>query len=251
MVALAPFFFGGPVDFADVPPSSIAAARPDALTCPDDMVPVEGTHYENVERLCLRWTGQQCFGFWPFAVALEGGAHPVRACMDRYEWPNKKGAIPEVMMRFTEAEQSCKNVGKRLCSEYEWELACEGSEARPFPYGFTQEKDACNVDKPYRNYSQRALSSGDKAVRDRETARLFQGAPSGAYPKCVSPAGVVDLVGNVEEWVSTSRKQWPWPSSLKGGYWSKAWAGCRGTNDSHGPLFRFYEIGFRCCSDPR
>ncbi|XYH93877.1 hypothetical protein ACMHYB_39410 [Sorangium sp. So ce1128] len=37
----------------------------------------------------------------------------------------------------------------------------------------------------------------------------------------------------------------------KGGYWSKPWAGCRGTNDSHGPMFRFYEIGFRCCKDPR
>lgn len=217
--------------------------------CPSDMVLVEGTHYENIERICLRWTGQQCFGYWPFAVALEGETHRISTCMDRYEWPNQHGAIPEVMMSFTEAQEKCHQSGKRLCTEYEWELACEGSEATPFPYGYVQEPHICNVDKQYRSYSQVALSSRDKAVRDKETRRLYQGAPSGTFERCKSAFGAMDLVGNVEEWVSTSRKAWPYPSSLKGGYWSKAWAGCRGTNDSHGPQFRFYEIGFRCCRD--
>jgi hypothetical protein len=55
----------------------------------------------------------------------------------------------------------------------------------------------------------------------------------------------------VEEWVVTSRPEWPHRSSLKGGYWSKPWAGCRGTNERHAPAFRFYEIGFRCCKDSR
>ncbi|XYI04033.1 SUMF1/EgtB/PvdO family nonheme iron enzyme [Sorangium sp. So ce1128] len=71
-------------------------------------------------------------------------------------------------------------------------------------------------------------TSDDPAVRAAETQRLWQGEPSGSYPACVSPYGVVDLVGNVEEWVSTSRPEWPHRSSLKGGYWSKPWAGCRG-----------------------
>ena len=58
------------------------------------------------------------------------------------------------------------------------------------------------------------------------------------------------MTGNGEEWVLTSCPEWANESSLKGGYWSKPWAGCRGTNDSHGPQFRFYEVGFRCCKDP-
>ncbi len=69
-------------------------------------------------------------------------------------------------------------------------------------------------------------------------------------PRCTSAFGISDLVGNVEEWVQTSRAEWKYPSSLKGGYWSKPWSGCRGTNDSHGPMFRFYETGFRCCAEP-
>ncbi len=105
-------------------------------------------------------------------------------------------------------------------------------------------------DKPYKPYGAKALESSDKAIRDRETTRLYQAEPSGSRPSCTSPYGVVDMIGNVEEWVSTSRAEWAYPSSLKGGYWAKPWSGCRGTNDSHGPLFRFYEVGFRCCSEP-
>ena len=76
---------------------------------------------------------------------------------------------------------------------------------------------------------------------------------TGATPSCASEwegDKIYDMVGNVEEWVTTSRPEWPHVSSLKGGYWSKPWSKCRGTNDSHGPNFRFYEIGFRCCRAP-
>jgi formylglycine-generating enzyme required for sulfatase activity len=119
-----------------------------------------------------------------------------------------------------------------------------------YPYGWKFDPKTCNQAKPYRGVSESALGSKDAAVRDRETKRLWQGEPAGAYPGCVSPFGVVDMTGNVEEWVSTSRPEWPHRSSLKGGYWSKQGSGCRGTNERHGPMFRFYEIGFRCCKDP-
>ena len=95
-----------------------------------------------------------------------------------------------------------------------------------------------------------ALSSPDETARDRETVRLYQGVRSGSLAGCRSPFGAFDMVGNVEEWVVTSRPQWPYRSSLKGGYWTKPWAGCRGTNERHGPQFRFYQMGFRCCAEP-
>jgi len=239
---------------ADPPSGSSVAGASGAsasLVCPADMKLVTGTHYNQVQRWCLRYERGQCWDFHAGLVALENTATPVSVCMDRFEWPNREGAMPPVMMRFGEAEDECRAVGKRLCTEYEWELACEGSETRPFPYGWSHEERACNNHKPYKPYSQRALSSSDAAVREKETKRLYQAEPSGSYAKCESPFGVMDLVGNVEEWVKTSRPEWPHASSLKGGYWSKAWTGCRGTNDSHGPMFRFYEIGFRCCADPR
>jgi Sulfatase-modifying factor enzyme 1 len=230
----------------------ISASPIDAkgLSCPSGTKLVVGTHHENVERLCIDFHQGQCWDFFPGLVALEARSTPIAVCMDEFEWPNQKGALPPVMMRFSEATESCSKVGKRLCSEFEWELACEGPELRPFPYGFKQEPLGCINEKPYRVYSAKAIDSSDKEVRDRETTRLYQAEPSGSRPSCTSSYGVVDLVGNVEEWVTTSRPEWAYPSSLKGGYWSKPWSGCRGTNDSHGPLFRFYEVGFRCCAEP-
>lgn len=264
-------FMGGlspisPVLFVEAPlPSPDAAPAPPAGSvplgsvplvpnvggsCPDHTRLVEGVHHEYVQRLCTDFRAHQCWRWHPGLVALEPRATPIRVCMDVHEWPNRAGAMPPVMMSFLEASASCASVGKRLCTEFEWELACEGPETWPFPYGHAHEPGACNNDKPYKGYSQKKLSSKDPKVREAETRRLYQAEASGSRPRCTSPFGVVDLVGNVEEWVLTSRPEWPYESSLKGGYWAKAWSGCRGTNDSHGPLFRFYDIGFRCCVEP-
>ena len=83
-----------------------------------------------------------------------------------------------------------------------------------------------------------------------ETERLDQSEPSG---KClrtcrISPFRVFDMMGNVEEWV-TSRKGRRYKGALMGGFWSKPWTGCRGTNDAHEEAFTFYGTGFRCCAD--
>jgi len=221
------------------------------FVCDAGMKPVWGTHEEQLQRLCTDYRSGQCWRWFPGLHAGEGRRTPVATCMDELEWPNRAGEEPMVMVRYVEAESACKAVGKRLCTEFEWETACEGPEALGFPYGDVHEPHACNNDKSYRAYSSKALESKDAQVRDKEVKRLYQGEPLGSRPRCVSAFGVRDLVGNAEEWVSTSRPEWPFPSSLKGGYWSKPWSGCRGTNDSHGPMFRFYETGFRCCADPK
>ena len=218
--------------------------------CPADMRLVEGIHDENVQRLCLDWRSEHCYAILPGLIAREPRETPIRTCMDTFEWPNRAGELPAVMDRFVEAEAKCASVNKRLCSEFEWEMACEGPDTLPWPYGYRKDPKACNTEKPYKRVSEAKLASAERAVRDAETSRLWQGEPTGSFPACVSAYGVMDLIGNVEEWVTTSRPEWPFRSSLKGGYWSKPWAGCRGTNESHGPQFRFYEIGFRCCKDP-
>jgi len=229
------------------PPSPPPAIR---ALCPADMQLVEGTHYEYVQRLCTDFRMDHCFAMLPWLIAKEPRMTPIRACMDTYEWPNQKGVVPAVMDRFVDAEAKCAGAGKRLCTEFEWEMACEGPDTLPWPYGWQKDPKACNTEKPYKNVSEAKLASNDPAVRDAEAKRTWQGEPSGSFPGCASAYGVMDLTGNVEEWVTTSRPEWPYRSSLKGGYWSKPWAGCRGTNERHGPQFRFYEIGFRCCKDP-
>jgi formylglycine-generating enzyme required for sulfatase activity len=66
----------------------------------------------------------------------------------------------------------------------------------------------------------------------------------------VSPYGVHDMVGNVDEWVvNVSQFGHPYVSGLKGGYWGPVRTRCRPMTTAHDENFRYYQIGFRCCGD--
>ncbi len=220
--------------------------------CPPDMRFVEGTHYDDVQHLCVdpRKDGKDthCFAYWEGLTAEEGKVSDIRVCMDQFEAPNKKGKRPLVMHSFKSAQRYCAERKKRLCTEQEWELGCEGVERRPLAYGWRVDKTACNSDKSWRPFDVQALrAGGDEAQRELE--RLWQGSLSGKYLTCVSTHGIYDMMGNVEEWV-ISRPSRKFPGALMGGFWAKPWTGCRGTNDAHEPSFEFYETGFRCCAEP-
>ncbi len=157
-----------------------------------------------------------------------------RFCIDRYEWPNKVGALPRYMASWHEAKASCEAIGKRLCSDTEWTLACEGEDRRPYPYGDGYERDqqACNIDKPY--IWPHAEKVYDPRTAADELARLDQREASGARTACVSPYGVHDMVGNVDEWVvNVSQAGKPFQSGLKGGYWGPVRTRCRPMTTAH------------------
>ena len=98
--------------------------------------------------------------------------------------------------------------------------------------------------------NEKALGSADPKVRDAEAKRLWQGEPSGSRSSCVSPYGVFDMTGNVDEWVVNESGQ-PFKSGLKGGYWGPVRDRCRPITTAHGPEFAYYQVGFRCCADAR
>jgi formylglycine-generating enzyme required for sulfatase activity len=175
-------------------------------------------------------------------------------CVDRYEAPNRRGARPLVMQSAEDAVAWCAAHRKRLCTEDEWIHACEGDDRRAYPYGNEHVDDRCNDAKPWRRVDEAALATWPAPEAHARARELDQADPSGAKRHCVSKAGVADLTGNVEEWVTRSRPHAnDWPFVLIGGYWSGCYGGgkptCRSTNDAHGPSFRFYETGFRCCRD--
>lgn len=236
---------------ADSAPAQSLDPGPDPA-CPNDMRLVVGTHYDEVQHLCVDpqkdTKDTHCFKYFDGLTAMEGATSEIRVCMDQYEAPNKRGAKPFVMKSYKTAKSYCEARHKRMCTEQEWELACEGPEFRPLAYGWAVDKKRCNSDKKWMPVDWDKFKTDDEDTR-KEAERLWQGTPSGRFESCVSTFGIYDMMGNVEEWVTT-RKSRRFPGALMGGFWAKPWTGCRGTNDAHEPGFVFYETGFRCCAVP-
>lgn len=235
--------------FASIAPKgSLTALAGAGVDCPDGMVEVEGDYCPWVEQQCVRWlepeTKLRCAEFAPTRCA----SHTVRKhfCIDRFESPNVPGERPQIFVTWHQAQAACAAQDKRLCEGGEWTLACEGQERLPYPYGYARNPEACNIDRPYRIPDEHAI--GNRATRDAELARLDQRESSGARQSCVSPYGVHDMTGNVDEWV-VNESGHPYKSGLKGGYWGPVRTRCRPMTTAHDENFAFYQVGFRCCAD--
>lgn len=77
-------------------------------------------------------------------------------------------------------------------------------------------------------------------------------AKTGEHPDCANGFGVVDMVGNIHEWVATD------PSTthgtFAGGYYLDASLngdGCGYKTQAHAHDYHDYSTGFRCCADPK
>ena len=175
---------------------------------------------------------------------------PMHFCIDRYEYPNKRGQYPLIFVSWYEARDMCKEQGKRLCNEDEWTFACEGEEGRPYPYGngYTRDARICVTDQQWKPYNEKSMIPRDGDAAGNEMDRLWKGKRSGQQKRCRSVLGVYDMTGNIDEWTRTSRSH-GLKSILKGGYWGPVRTRCRPSTRSHDENHTFYQQGFRCCSD--
>jgi len=184
-------------------------------------------------------------------ISCKGERKPLRFCIDRYEWPNRKGERPEVMNRFHQAEVKCAAIGKRLCTESEWTLACEGPNMMPFPYGYVRDPRKCNGERKWDNPDMNKV-----ALRDAgELGRLWQGVRSGSQPWCVSDYGVFDLPGNADEVVGSETMEAGWRGKYDSVHTGGPWYGgvrnqCRPKIYTHDEGFYYYFLSFRCCAEP-
>jgi len=217
---------------------------------PAGMLLTQGDWCPYLTERCVDWIAQKrdrCRRYAKPSVC-HGRRISKRFCIDRYEYPNEKGVLPAVMVSWLEARDACKAEGKRLCTEDEWTFACEGPGGLPYPYGYVRNPAVCNIDRPTVIPDFKAFTE-DRMVAD-EVFRLDQRVPSGSMARCVSPFGVHDMTGNVDEWVVNEKGE-PHRSGLKGGYFGKIRARCRPMTKDHNEWFRFYQVGFRCCSAAR
>jgi hypothetical protein len=137
-----------------------------------------------------------------------------KVCVDKYEFPNQKGAVPQGNVSYREAQQLCQTHGKRLCTAEEWQWACSGIEGYTYPYGWQFEKKKCNID-------------GGTDVE-----------ASGTRRHCVGKFGIYDMTGNIFEWV-TGQDGKP---MLMGGPYAKCQTVSPGVGGGAKP-----QTGFRCC----
>ena len=226
-----------------------AAATASEPSCAADMVEVRGTFCPFLDQVCIKRPlamSYRCSEYRAPSGSCQTGTSQKHFCIDKYEWPNRAGEPPVVMKNWYEARDACQSIGKRLCTQDEWTLACEGPEHLPYPYGYVRDATACNIDKAAIQVDESALKRPDR--RAAEVARLWQGEASGSRPGCKSPFGVFDMTGNVDEWTVNETGN-PHKSALKGGYWSWVRGRCRAVTAGHEEDFRYYQIGWRCCGD--
>jgi formylglycine-generating enzyme len=244
---------GGPVD------AGAESGAPLDTECPADMAHVKRDFCPEMERRCLKREYDKanhlsiCHEFEEGSNRCRQPRVPVDFCIDRYEFPNQKGAHPPWMVDWYTAMGRCAALGKRLCYEREWTAACEGPDETPFPYGWVRSPEKCNFDNAWVNPSLDAIYSSNPAVSEPELRRLDRSVPSGSKPECVSGYGVYDLTGNFDEWALADFDR---PdekavfAALKGGAWGHVRNACRPVTTSHDPTFTYYFVSFRCCQDP-
>ncbi|MBI4701342.1 MAG: SUMF1/EgtB/PvdO family nonheme iron enzyme [Deltaproteobacteria bacterium] len=178
----------------------------------------------------------------PDMAPLGGGG-----CIDRYEASAGTGELgdaegkgttvvavsaarrpPLSAVSWHQAAKACANTGKELCGDRAWIAACQGAGGWEYPYGNSFEPGRCN--------DWRTSHEG----RDGPL-------PTGSMSRCVTPAGVFDLSGNLGEWtypVKAERED----ASVRGGSYNHTIvdSSCR-----HGygrpRTAQDASAGFRCC----
>ncbi|MFO0568214.1 MAG: SUMF1/EgtB/PvdO family nonheme iron enzyme [Polyangiaceae bacterium] len=229
---------------AKLPPRPSAPAyEPADAACPTDMVLVDGMRCAEPQQECLRWLtvpGQEpqrsCAEFRAPSVC-KGNRYAMRYCIDEYEYTPSGFSLPLVNVSWGEAQNICGAMEKRLCQEDEWEFACEGPEALPYPYGYVRDGAACNHDLD-------DLFDPRQKLYDRRVA-------TDSLPRCKSPFGVFNLVGNVDEWTTRPSREAPWRSILRGGWWLTGRNRCRAATESHNEIYAGSQTSFRCCKAAR
>lgn len=196
--------------------------------------------------------------FWIGKTEVTAGAYRAFVQATNRDTPDTSGFCnygkpdraddPMNCVTWQEAADYCqwKYPGGRLPTEAEWELAAGGAQNRRYPWGSAP---------PEGRVCWKRLAGGKGTC------------PAASFPEGATPEGILGLAGNVWEWVGdwyadhhpAGLQRAPrGPASgqahvLRGGSWladDASWM--RAANRIRGtPMFRGYDVGFRCARGVR
>ena len=193
------------------------------------------------------WMDQTEVTNYQFALCMESGA--CREPASNQSFSRKDYFInpifsdyPVVNVSWSDAVDYCQWAGRRLPTEAEWEMAAKNGKDATYPWGE-------GIDCSFANYIN---CTGD-------TSEV------GIYPLGASPFGVLDLSGNVWEWVADwydalyyESHPIDYPSGpesgayrvVRGGSWNDyEWYLRTTSRYSYFPDTRRVSVGFRCVID--
>lgn len=153
----------------------------------------------------------------------------------------ERATHPVVQVSWEDAQAYCRWQGQRLPRDAEWEYAARGQDQRHYPWGDVLPRDAGQ---------QRANYGTDACCAPDAQDGYLATAPVGSYPIGASPFGILDMAGNVWEWIMETHPTMPELKTIRGGGWGNN-PYCLRTSYRHAnpPTARLDMVGFRCAAD--